>query len=67
MPNEGVTYAWSVNNNPIGTGSSIDHLFVKANTKYMVSLETKIGAKVIGTNSVDVTTGAATAPSFTKN
>ena len=67
MPNEGVTYAWSVNNNPIGTGSSIAYLFAKANTKYTVSLETKIGAKVIGTNSVDVTTGAATAPSFTKN
>ena len=42
LPNEGVTYAWSVNGNSIGSGSSIAYLFAKANTKYTVSLETKI-------------------------
>ena len=65
MPNEGVTYAWSVNGNSIGSGSSIAYLFAKANTKYTVSLETKIEDKVIGTNSVAVTTGDVINPTLT--
>ena len=65
LPSEGVVYNWSVNNNPIGTGSSIAYLFAKANMKYTVSLETKIGAKVIGTKSVAVTTGDVINPTLT--
>ena len=49
----------------IGTGSSVTYLFAKANTQYTVSLETKIGDKVIGTNSVAVTTGDVINPSLT--
>ena len=65
LPSEGVTYAWSVNGNSIGTGSNIAYLFPKANKRYTVSLETKIGAKVIGTNSVAVTTGGVINPTLT--
>ena len=65
LPKDGVTYAWSVNDNPIGTGSSTDYLFAKANTQYRVSLSTKIGDNVIGTNSIAVTTGEVINPSLT--
>ena len=65
LPDTGVTYAWSVNDNPIGTGSSKDYLFAKANTKYIVSLSTKIGDSVIGSNSLAVTTGDVINPSLT--
>ena len=64
LPSEGVVYNWSVNNNPIGTGSNIDYFFPKANTQYTVSLETKIGDKVIGTDSVTVTTGDIVNPAL---
>ena len=64
LPSEGVVYNWSVNNNPIGTGSNIDYFFAKANTQYTVSLETKIGDKVIGTDSVTVTTGDIVNPAL---
>ena len=50
---------------PIGTGSSTDYLFAKANTQYRVSLSTKIGDNVIGTNSIAVTTGKVINPSLT--
>ena len=60
----GVTYAWSVNDNPIGTGSSKDYLFAKANTQYTVSLSTKIGDNLIGTNSISVTTGEIINPTL---
>ena len=64
LPDTGVTYAWSVNDNPIGTGSSKDYLFAKANTQYTVSLSTKIGDNVIGTNSISVTTGEIINPTL---
>ena len=64
LPDTGVTYAWSVNDNPIGTGPSIDYLFAKANTQYTVSLSTKIGDNVIGTNSISVTTGEIINPTL---
>ncbi len=64
LPSEGVVYNWSVNNNPIGTGSNIDYFFAKANTQYTVSLETKIADKVIGTDSVTVTTGDIVNPTL---
>ena len=67
LPDTGVTYAWSVNDNPIGTGSSITYLFAKANTQYTVSLSTKIGDNVIGTNSVTVTTGDVINPTLNSN
>ena len=65
LPSEGVAYAWSVNGNSIGTGPSTDYLFAKANTQYIVSLSTKIGDNVIGTNSTTVTTGDVINPSLT--
>ena len=65
LPKDGVTYAWSVNDNPIGTGSSTTYLFAKANTQYTVSLSTKIGDNVIGTNSIAVTTGDVINPTLT--
>ena len=65
LPDTGVTYAWSVNDNPIGTGSSVTYLFANANTQYTVSLETKIADKVIGTNSISVTTGKVINPTLT--
>ena len=67
LPKDGVTYAWSVNDNPIGTGSSTDYLFAKANTQYRVSLSTKIGDNVIGTNSIAVTTGKSNKSKLNSN
>ena len=49
------------------SGSSIAYLFAKANTQYTVSLETKIADKVIGTNSISVTTGKVINPTLNSN
>ena len=66
LPNEGVTYVWTLLNRwSLGTGSSIDFLFNSAQTTYEVELTTKIGNKTIGTTEVDVTTGDAVLPKVT--
>ena len=42
LPPTGVTYNWSSGGEPIGSGSSIKHLFIQTNRMYKISLKTKI-------------------------
>ncbi len=59
LPSDGPHYWWYVNNSLVDITTVSDppmnYLFEKANTKYTVSLEIQIRARVIRTNSVTVT------------
>ena len=69
LPSDGPHYWWYVNNSLVDITTVSDppmnYLFEKANTKYTVSLEIQIRARVIRTNSVTVTTGDVINPTLT--